>query len=931
MSPTASPVLREASPEGLTREHWRRGREQALRQIAEGKSRAAFRLVLGFRFGEAADEAGDFLREHLRQVEARIAVAMVQGLGNMVMLTPALRAIRRLYPRAEIEVVGVEPALDVLKGWDVVSRRTPLDAFDTSRERDALLVSMWGGLFKKTYLDYVENGVATLVEITYRKDRTYEPDLHLQLARVLGYEGEMPPPYCATEPAAWPFADGRPVALLADTANPEPEWRRKRWPHFPALAARLLKAGYQVGLIGGEAEARAFEAAAWPPEVVSLLGATSVPQTAWLLERADLLVANDSGPAHMAAALGTETYVLFGPTMEQKNRPLGGDNVHVLTSDIGCRPCQYLPSWAACPRNRCLERISPEQVMRAIRREPAAASGDPIPAASRPPEPAAPREAVRVDLGCGHFKRKGFLGIDVDPDSAADIVCDLREGIPLDDDAADVVAADNLLEHLGEGFRALMNEIWRVCKPTGRVEITVPLFPSQKAVADPTHRRYFTERTFEYFNARSTIWRQFGSAYGFKPFDVLAVRKLDGELEVVLRPNKSPLQPPARPQPPGEAPRLCFLSHNQPGAGGAETVMHHVANGLAAAGFPVTVLYNAAPFIHDAPVEAPADAAYEVGWVHGPTLAAFHEAAAARLAELADRVDIVLSLWRATGPGLLETCRRRGVVAGVWTHNVRYAPDRRNNSVFRAADFVVAVAPAAREMLRRRFSRSENVYVIPNAAADVFFEHYRERRPGPLRRFLFFGRLDDEQKGVLTLCEALGHLHGAGREFHLEVVGSGPDEDAMRSRVGELGLGERVRFLGRRAPEDLARRLAAADLCVLPSNFEACSLAVLEAMAVGVPLITTSSGGTPSLIKHKKQGLLIRPRRPKLLADTIAWACEHPAVMCLMARWAHKKALKRYHWERVLRDYRTLFTRLHAAALARRDGSRAREPGSPDR
>jgi glycosyltransferase involved in cell wall biosynthesis len=120
-------------------------------------------------------------------------------------------------------------------------------------------------------------------------------------------------------------------------------------------------------------------------------------------------------------------------------------------------------------------------------------------------------------------------------------------------------------------------------------------------------------------------------------------------------------------------------------------------------------------------------------------------------------------------------------------------------------------------------------------------------------------------------------------------------------------------MLGWLAAEELAPRLADYDLCILPSNFEGCSLALLEAMAAGLPLVTTAVGGNPWVVKDKKHGLVIAPARPKLLARTTNWACDHPGEMNLMGRWAHKKALKRYHWGRVVGDYMRLFERVRTA------------------
>jgi len=194
----------------------------------------------------------------------------------------------------------------------------------------------------------------------------HEADLNMDLARAIGYRADAPAPYCAVEEVRSPFAPGRPVVLLADTTNPDPAWARKRWPHYPALAAALLRERFQVALIGGRAEAERFEPALWPKGTLNLLGRYSLPQTASLIRRADCLVANDSGPAHLGGAVGALTCVLFGATRESKNRPLG-PRVRLISDEIDCRPCQYTPRWTACTHFRCMERISVERVLNCIR------------------------------------------------------------------------------------------------------------------------------------------------------------------------------------------------------------------------------------------------------------------------------------------------------------------------------------------------------------------------------------------------------------------------------------------------------------------------------------------------------------------------------------------------------------------------------------
>jgi glycosyltransferase involved in cell wall biosynthesis/ADP-heptose:LPS heptosyltransferase len=920
-------------PRLLSVASWDEVQALAERWLAGGAARQAFRLALAHRLQTMEPEPAAFLRERFRDTPFRFAVAMVQGIGNMIMLTPAIRALKSVYPTARLEVVGHRPALDVVAGWELVDEATELADFEAGAERDALLLSMWSGQFSKAYSGLVSSGDVPVVEIEFVDFKRHESEFHMDLARVLGYVGEKPETYCLVREVPLPFEPGDRVALLADTSNPDAEWQRKRWPHFPELARRLMRRGWRVALIGGPDEAERFNPADWPEGVLDLQGKYSVAETAHVIREAGVLIANDSGPAHMAAAVGAELHVLFGPTLVAKNLP-AGPGVHVIRSELGCCPCQYLPSWNDCTVNRCMELLSVEQVLGRVLGEhedeqeqarPPKRRGLAAAKRRREHEQGQGQERVCVDLGCGRFKRRGHIGLDVDPECAADVVCDVTRGIPLATNSVDLLAADNLLEHIGEGFIELMNEMWRVCKPAGRIEITVPLFPADKAVADPTHRRYFTEGTVAYFNSGGTIWRTFGSRYGIRPFHVLSRHKLAGELEVVLRPDKEarPARP-ARPSRPSRRARVCFVSHNQPGAGGAENAIHQVANRLADNGWQVSVLHNAAPFIHSRPVAEPPDARYRIRWVEGPDLREFHRATSRALEQLAAETDVCLPLWRAASPSLLAACHGHGIPVGVWCQNVQYPPERSNNSVFRAADFVVAVTPYARGVLRRRFSRTDSIFVIPNAAGDEFFDRYREREAGQLRRLIFFGRLADEQKGLATLCNALPAVRDHCPEFTFDVVGDGPDADVVRSKIGSLGLGEHVRLLGWRSCDELAALLADRDLCVLPSNFEGCSLAVIEAMAVGIPLVTTGVGGTPWLITKNKHGLLIEPQKPQELARAVIWALEHPREMNLMGRWAHKKALKRYHWDRVADDYAALFDRIQAAraeaAAARRAG-----------
>ena len=106
---------------------------------------------------------------------------------------------------------------------------------------------------------------------------------------------------------------------------------------------------------------------------------------------------------------------------------------------------------------------------------------------------------LKLNLGGGKQKKEGYINIDIVTLPSVDIVHDLNNGIPFEDDTVDEVYSQHFLEHLPDTVK-IMEEIYRVCKKDALVRIKVPYFKSIGAFKDPTHVSFFTERTFEYFD-----------------------------------------------------------------------------------------------------------------------------------------------------------------------------------------------------------------------------------------------------------------------------------------------------------------------------------------------------------------------------------------------------------------------------------------------
>lgn len=161
---------------------------------------------------------------------------------------------------------------------------------------------------------------------------------------------------------AYPVAEPRPrVALL-----PVSRWLTKNWPleHFAQVAQDLVaERNASVYLVGSAADAGAcsqIEAAA-RGRAANLAGKLNLMELGGFLKEMDLLIANDSGPVHMAAAVGTPSLVVFGPTDHVRTGPFGRQH-RVAVADLDCRPCYE----RQCPRShlKCVRNVTPHQVLR---------------------------------------------------------------------------------------------------------------------------------------------------------------------------------------------------------------------------------------------------------------------------------------------------------------------------------------------------------------------------------------------------------------------------------------------------------------------------------------------------------------------------------------------------------------------------------------
>jgi glycosyltransferase involved in cell wall biosynthesis len=230
-------------------------------------------------------------------------------------------------------------------------------------------------------------------------------------------------------------------------------------------------------------------------------------------------------------------------------------------------------------------------------------------------------------------------------------------------------------------------------------------------------------------------------------------------------------------------------------------------------------------------------------------------------------------------------------------------------SVFRRCDAVVAMTrESARELDARGFPGDRIVRVTNGVDIDVFHPGAPGSTEGGLT-VVFSGRMIPLKGLVDLLSEWPAIVASVETPVVLSICGAGPQEAELRALVVELGVESSVRFEGQ--VEDLPERLRGADVFVLPSHVEGNSNSVLEAMATGLPVVSTRAGGTPLLVGPEGSPWLVEPgdgaglrdRMIRILRDASARRAVGEAMLARVR--AHLSI------DRIAEIYEQLYRRVH--------------------
>jgi len=331
-----------------------------------------------------------------------ILIVKLSAVGDVIHTLPSLSALRKRYPDSHITWLVEEAAADIIrdhpdldrvivsrrKGWWKEVRsgrfRKPLHEMKTFlrdlRDRDYDLVIDFHGLFKSAILVFLSRGRRKLGYDSYQElsglfytEKIPEDMNKHAVDRYLDFPGYLG---AAVMQPEFRIAIGEENRKRVDellkahgiegpfiALNPVAYWDTKLWEdeRFAALCDRIGETyGMPVVLTGQQSPSLEKIRALSRRGVINLEGQTTLKDLAELYRRATLLITTDSGPMHLAAAMGTPVVALFGPTDPKRTGPYGSGH-RVIRESLSCAPC-FLKK---CREMTCMKRIMVDTVFRA--------------------------------------------------------------------------------------------------------------------------------------------------------------------------------------------------------------------------------------------------------------------------------------------------------------------------------------------------------------------------------------------------------------------------------------------------------------------------------------------------------------------------------------------------------------------------------------
>ncbi len=326
----------------------------------------------------------------------KILVVQTAFIGDVILITPLIREIKKIFPNALLDVMVIPQASNLLENNPNINS---IIEFDKRKNKFSAFFKTLNLLRKNKYdlaisphSSFTSAILMLLSQIKYRvgfarwtsqkflthrlphlkKTLKIKKNLHLLsifTQKELPTQTELFPTremFANADNLLKPLVNSsRKIIALAPGSN----WFTKRWPveYYKELVSKLNNSNYGIVFIGSNVEREICEDIKPNNNFINLAGELSLLESAALISRCDLMICNDSGAMHLANAVNTDVFVFFGPTVQSIGYPPIGKNDYVFEVDLDCRPCSSHGT-KECPlkHHNCMKFIQSETVFNKI-------------------------------------------------------------------------------------------------------------------------------------------------------------------------------------------------------------------------------------------------------------------------------------------------------------------------------------------------------------------------------------------------------------------------------------------------------------------------------------------------------------------------------------------------------------------------------------
>jgi heptosyltransferase-1 len=321
----------------------------------------------------------------------KILIVKPSSLGDIIHALPLLNLIKKEMPDSEVHWLVARGFEDILEGHPFIKRlfiinkdnwKNPTLIYQNikeilhlsaqlKKERYDAVIDLQG-LFRSGIISWLSRcplklGFSDARELSYIfYNRTIEGgkgihavERYIKIGRLLGIN---------SQEISFPLFHIKPSPLREQyfVVVPGARWPSKRWPagYFIRLLKYMDALGLTPVLLGAKDDIRLSEEIINGSKIncINLTGKTDLKELCSIIKDAKFMITNDSGPMHIATALGVKVFAIFGPTDEKLTGPYGGNHVVIKVNGLQCRPCRK----RKCHTLECLKGITPEDVYRII-------------------------------------------------------------------------------------------------------------------------------------------------------------------------------------------------------------------------------------------------------------------------------------------------------------------------------------------------------------------------------------------------------------------------------------------------------------------------------------------------------------------------------------------------------------------------------------